>query len=156
MLALALGALVVDRAFLGQSGPSSAAADQAAPTAGPASPGAAAAPEETLAHRLERHREQATVPAGNAFVAPAGFFPDARPEVAGDLGAPAAAPVVQIAWPRLSAVMMGTSPGAILDGRLQRVGETVGGFELVAVAERSVTVRQGEHETVLTLDEAHR
>ena len=155
VLALALGALVVDKAFLGQSDPSSASADQVAPQSASPSGAGVAAPAETLAHRLERHRAQATAAAGEAFVTPPGFFPSAAKHGESEQ-APAAAPVAQIAWPRLSAVVMGTSPGAILDGRLQRQGESVGGFELVSVAERSVTVRQGEHETVLTLDEAHR
>lgn len=155
VLALALGALGVDKVFLGQSGPSPAAAEQVVPQAATDNKEVAQTPIETLAHRLEAHRAAATVPAGEAFVAPLGFLPRAHAD-AGEVAAPQAAPVVQIAWPRLSAVVMGTSPGAILDGRLQRVGETVAGFELVTVAERSVTIRQGEHEMVLTLDEAHR
>lgn len=155
VLALAVGALVVDKAFLGHSEPTSAAADQVAPVAG-ASGGAGFAPVESLAHRLERHRSQATVAAGKAFVAPAGFFPEAvAAEPSVQQGA-AGAQVVQIAWPRLSAVVTGSTPGAILDGRLIRAGESIGGVELIQVSERSVTVRHGEHEAVLTLDETHR
>lgn len=156
VLALAVGAFVVDKAILGHSEPSGAAADVAPPAATTGSSRAAVQAAESLAHRLKQHRASATVPAGKAFIAPAGFFPEVD-EVEGLAEvAPEQASVLRIEWPRLGAVVTGTSPGAILDGRLVRIGESVGEFALVSVSERSVTVRHGEHEAVLTLDESNR
>ena len=153
MLTLAVGALVVDKAFLGHSEPTAASADLLVDPAGASHGVASVVPPESLAHRLEQHRAQATVPAGRAFVAPAGFLPEPvatlNPSVSAE---PAPVSVVQIAWPRLSAVVTGTSPGAILDGHLVRLGEMAGNIELISVSERSVTVRQGDHEAVLTLE----
>lgn len=154
VLALAIGALVIDKAFLGQSDPVSAAAAQAAPVVA-TERATRHSVEESLAHRLEQHRLESTVPAGRAFIAPEGFFPKAAPVVVQrDTGqASNASPLV---WPRLSAVVTGSSPGAILDGRLMRVGESLGAVELISVSERSVMVRQGEQVMSLTLDETHR
>lgn len=155
VLALAVGALVVDKVFLGQTEPAAAAAAQVVPSA-PAGTAGSSRSVVTLAQRLDRHRESATAPAGAAFMPPTGFFPVNVVPVASEHSGPAAASVVRLSWPRLSAVVTGASPGAILDGRLMRVGDSAGAVELIAVAERSVTVRQGEHEMVLTLDEVLR
>jgi hypothetical protein len=153
VLTLAIGALVVDKAFLGHSEPTAASADLLVGASGPSQGIASVVPAETLAHRLEQHRAQATIPAGRAFVAPAGFLPEPVATINPSDKAQSAPPsVVQIAWPRLSAVVTGTSPGAILDGHLVRLGESAVGVELIAVSERSVTVRHGEHEAVLTLE----
>lgn len=156
VLALAVGALVIDKAFLGQSDPSSAAAAQAAPVVA-TEKAARHSVVESLAHRLEQHRQESTVPAGRAFIAPEGFFPEAAPVVTqSDAGQASTANASALVWPRLSAVVTGSSPGAILDGRLMRVGESLGAVELISVSERSVMVRQGEQVMSLTLDETHR
>ena len=157
VLAVAVGALILDKALLGHAAPSEAAAAEAIASASSNERIPAAAQPESLAHRLEGYRAQADAQADDAFKAPEGFFPariapapeDAPTQKVGEA-------VVQPAWPRVSAVVTGSIPGAILNGRLQKVGETVDGFTLVSVAERSVVVRQGELEVVVEIDDAHR
>lgn len=169
VLAVAVAALVMDRAVLSGGGPASASAD-VVDAAGPdaaasprgasggdlaASDAAKAATVITLAQRLEAARGRSAVQPGAVFLPPLGLVPLARAE---DISTPEpqAAPVAAAAparsWPRVSAVVAGARPGAILDGRLQRVGETHEGVELVSISDRAVTLRSGGEVITLTLE----
>lgn len=170
VLAVAVAALVIDRAVLSGGGPAPASADVVdgatdeglpppgdalAARGGPgASDAAKAATMITLAQRLEAARGRSTVQPGAVFLPPFGLVPPARVEE--PTAAPAKAEPVAAAparsWPRVSAVVAGARPGAILDGRLQRVGETHDGVELVSISDRGVTLRSGSEVITLTLE----
>jgi hypothetical protein len=163
--AVALSALIVDRAFLNgdRTGPKTgqAAVGQAFEPVGrrPAQnrPDVAKAspPRLTLPGRLARACSARTAPAGirDAFAMPAPWAAELRAEVA---TSKPAAPVGEAfrTRHRLTAVMVDSAGGqAIVDGRCLKVGQSLDGFVLSSVQMRAVVFTNDEGSVELRLPE---
>ena len=135
VLALAGGALLVDKFFLGTSAPEVARADEAPAqiiTQSPAS--ASAAPQLTVAKRLERLAPHGGT-INNAFAVPASWRTVAAPTAQGpNIDTPAAAFVKEH---HVAGLMRGgTDPArAMVNGKLISIGDSIDGGVLVEVNE---------------------
>ncbi len=152
ILALGAGALLVDRAFL--PGPKQAAAGTEPEAAGDA-PASHAAPGESLPSPsrggLAERLDDLAVARGpdpfamrDAFALPQSWLAQNQP-----LG-PAAERFREAH--RLTGVMLSEAGGyAVIDGRCLLVGQTLEGFTLVAVSERSAVLESGSDRVELEL-----
>lgn len=156
ILAVALGALVLDRVFLGSGGatPGRAAvrqgarrpgSRQAAPASPPSAPGEPAAPEgQRIAARL-RAAAQAEKPdysnVRDVFAVPPAWMAELEPPAPD--GSSADEGVPDRPAHKLMAVMVGERGGhAIIDGRCLLVGQERDGLKLISVAEDAAVVEE--------------
>jgi hypothetical protein len=135
VLALAGGALLVDKFFLGTSAPESARADDAPAQLAAASPSTASiAQQATVAKRLERLAPHGGT-INNAFAVPASWRTAATPSAQGpNIDTPAAAFVKEH---HVAGLMRGgTDPArAMVNGKLISLGDSIDGGVLVEVNE---------------------
>lgn len=133
VLVLAGGALLVDKLFLGASGPEAAKADEAPAQAATAlSVGTTSAPQLTVAKRLERLAPHGG-PINNAFAVPASWRTVAPSNPQGpSIDTPAAAFVKEH---HVAGLMRGgTDPArALVNGKLITLGDSIDGGVLVEV-----------------------
>jgi len=112
----------------------------------------------SLSQRFDTVRSSAKAPPSLMFVAPLGFFPvveqshAAAPEQASTRTLKT--PSVQL--PKLTAIITGPNGGAILDGKLQRIGEIYQGVTLISVSDRSAVVRTSQSDVVLSIEDTAR
>lgn len=173
VLVLAVAGLGIDRFVLGVAGPESASAHSYAIGSEPNKLGANSVVDAkqtakasrdqvavavSLAQRLDAARPSSKVQPSQMFIAPIGFFPfvvEARAP-AGEAVAARVPGVRSVPLPKLTAVITGPNGGAILDGRLQRIGEVRDGVTLISVSDRSAVVRTSQSDVVLTIDDTMR
>jgi hypothetical protein len=165
VLALAIGAFLVDRFVIGHESDAAPAVSARQPAARRlsqqtkplAAQAAAAAPlpgnVATLAARLQdtaRAQKLNLETVRDAFRPPAAWVGTSRPATVDDLQAAAA----EFQKRKLTAIMRQSGGGvAIINEKAVSVGQSLDGFRLVAVKDRSAVLRRGNHKVELRLVE---
>ncbi len=171
ILALAVSALVADRAFLGggstgpeQASGASPARVKARPARPPAPPATAPPPAvmnalapaagQSLADRLRDYSQQRGIePSGvrDAFVAAESWRP--KPQVVEPATRPAAQAPGFLQKHELMAVITGPKGSAIVDGKCLHVGQELDGYRLVSVGHRRAVFECDGEQVELRLKE---
>jgi len=162
ILALALGALIVDRAFLGSGSPvpdeavaGSSPAAAPPPSAPPRPPAGDAAGKPALADRLAelaRAHELKTDEIRDAFRLSPAWLAECSPQPTGE---PEPTPADRFAQAhRLTGVVVKGQAGIVLvDGGCVAIGQVLDGFRLVSVADNSAVFEANGQRVVLKLNE---
>lgn len=143
--------MLVDKLFLGTSGPVAAKADEApAQLAAPSASSTSSAPQVTVAKRLERLAPHGGA-INNAFAVPASWRAVAAPTAQGpNIDTPAAAFIKEH---HVAGVMRGGSEPAraMINGKLMSLGDSVDGGILIEVNEVGAVFDVGGVRVQITL-----